>query len=107
MIYATIYRHESDCTNGGVSSRYWNMEVIEEKDVPNYEPSNPDRTLVLVRRMWRGKRSYYLRPLNEPKGMIGPMFGGNYGKVDSSVCRYPLPIHDRYETPDEYEALSR
>lgn len=107
MIYATIYRTDSDCTNGGVSSKYWHMHVMEESELSVTEPSDPERTLVLVRRMMRGKRAYYLRPYIEPKGMVGGMFGGNYAKVDYDICRYPLPIHDRYETQEQYEALSR
>ena len=43
-----------------------------------------------------------------PKGMVGPMFGGNF--IYSSDSRfpfpYPIPIHDRYETQKCYNTLS-
>ena len=45
--------------------------------------------------------------------LLGPMFGGTYAATSDSRFtqatgqRGALPIHDRYETPDEYEELSR
>lgn len=41
--------------------------------------------------------------------MIGPMMGGNYAMGDSrwrAISEYPLPIHDRWETPEQNRALS-
>jgi hypothetical protein len=67
-----------------------------------------------------GRGHAILRPVEAKKpGMVGPMFGGNY----AATSRWPIfrgmrdltganiygavPIFDRYETPDEYEALTR
>jgi len=43
----------------------------------------------------------------------GPMFGGTYAATSDSRYsqatggRAALPVHDRYETPDQYEEMSR
>ena len=46
------------------------------------------------------------------RGSVGPMFGGTF--VGSSDSRFrkatgqrgPIPLHDRYETTEEYERMS-
>jgi hypothetical protein len=51
--------------------------------------------------------------------MVGPMFGGNYAETCDSRFQEALrkvtgarfygavPIHDRWDTPEDHEALSR
>lgn len=107
-----IYKNATlgDCTNNGASSRYDRMYYIRESQVNEYlmrDDINKDRILVLIERMLWGRPAWYLRPLVEPKGTVGCMFGGNYATVDYEDCNHPLPIHDRYETPEQYEILSR
>ena len=98
MMYATIYRTEQDGSNGGVSSKYWKMEVVEPNELSTYKPLNPNEVLVLIKRHERrGKRAYYLTPLNGWMDGVKPSFGGNYAKLDDKTCRYPIPIYDRYE----------
>jgi hypothetical protein len=44
-----------------------------------------------------------------PANGVGPMFSGNFAYTSDSrfPANYPLPIHDRYETAEEYDRLSR
>lgn len=44
--------------------------------------------------------------------MVGPMAGGNLACGDSRwveivPCAHAVPIHDRWETPEQYDILSR
>lgn len=45
--------------------------------------------------------------------LIGPMFGGTFATSsdsrfrEASGTRAALPVHDRYETPEQYEGMSR
>ncbi len=49
-------------------------------------------------------------PAEDVKGTIGPMFGGTFAHTSDSRMRVgfygAVPIHDRYETPALYRALS-
>lgn len=108
MKTAHILRSETDCTNNGVSGKRWIFRMITEEEEENLQTNEPDRYLVLVKRELWGKSAWYLRPLNtlKPAGSVGPMHGGNYAVVDYKLSSLPLPIHDRFETPEEYNALS-
>lgn len=117
----TVYRFSlGDCTNNGISSRHNTLtcfdgdldeikEYVEEKNI------DMDRCLYVVRRELWGKPEPYLTPLKWAikKPTSGPvMAGGNYAKGDSRWKEWfghylPLPIHDRIETWEEYDALSR
>ena len=62
----------------------------------------------VVRRSFNGAPYMHLELIGpRPAGMVGPMAGGNYAAPVSELGPYPLPIHDRYETAAEYDALSR
>lgn len=49
---------------------------------------------------------YHAEPIDQPSGMVGPMFGGNFCYSSDSrfreICQYPIPIHDRFETVEAY-----
>lgn len=104
-----VLRSESDCTNNGLSSKKWYFRMITEEDESTLKTDYPEEYLVLVKRILWGEKAWYLRPLKilKPNNSLEPMFGGNYGKLDYRLSKYPLPIHDRYETQEEYDALSR
>jgi hypothetical protein len=65
-------------------------------------------TLTLVRRNIDGREFLHAEPVDKPAGMIGS-WGGNF--VYSSDSRFPsphpIPVHDRFETPEEAAFLSR
>lgn len=46
----------------------------------------------------RGAEYWCLKPVNQPKGMVGPMNGGNIAYSSDSRCRKMYHIHDRFET---------
>jgi hypothetical protein len=106
-----------DCTNGGVSAVAGSLCVV---NVPG--PFNPSPALPAVELVEGpgGRGHVILRPVEAKNpGMVGPMSGGNFGyssdsrfseaiqKLTGSRHYGAVSIHDRYETPDEYEALSR
>lgn len=106
-----VYRNAAfgDCSNHGRSEEYVTLFLICEdgwKDVPEDSP----RLLRLVsRHLFEGKPAYlHVEPVNpgDLEDKVGPMFGGNF--VYSSDSRfpsdYPIPVHDRYEEVEIYEA---
>lgn len=110
-----------DCTNGGVSSRLDSI-VVFSADATNAQIAvwclknrvRPSDVCRLNKRMLWGEKHYFIEPVKKPRHVLGPMFGGNYaGTSDGTWAEMlgeltgrPLPIHDRFETQEEYDALS-
>jgi hypothetical protein len=92
-----------DCTAGGVSSKHDQFVLTGETVFGVTHPDQETPELKLVRRPRAGGEYLHAEPAHKPKGMVGPMFGGNY--ISSSDGRfpnaYPIPIHDRFESPKE------
>ena len=122
--YNDSWNPDYDPTNGGVSGRYNEILVAcdrgWERDI---DPRNPPENLFRIDSFYIGQSlAIHLVPYNmKRKGLIGPMFGGNYADTCDSrwgemlrdlfgneyrfnTC---LAIHDRYETQELYDALSR
>ena len=111
-----------DCTIGGVSSRLDSIEVFSA-DATNAQIAawclknrvRPSDVCRLNKRMLWGEKHYTIEPVMHPKGKVGPMFGGNFAYTSDGIWAdmlgertgRPLPIHDRFETQDQYDALSR
>lgn len=120
-VYRHDYHDDYDPTNGGVSSRYDEILVPCENGPREVNPETTENLFRIdVSHVWG--TSLHLVPYNtKRKGMVGPMFGGNYATASDSrwgkwlaehygnEFRFNncLPIHDRYETPEMYEILSR
>ena len=115
-----IYRDNSgDCTLGGVSSKTANMDrfiLVDEKVGGPFNVEENEVYLIIVRRNLFGRVYMHLEPrINDkdlkPKGTVGSMMGGNFAYTSDSrfreVSDYPLPIHDRFESQELYEILSR
>jgi len=106
-----VYRSSlGDCTNGGVTATADTVYVAGSAKVPleGYSDHAPD--LVLTR---NGFGNVIAVPQLAPReGFIGPMDGGNYVATSDSrwsraVGMYgAVPVHDRYETPEDYRILS-
>lgn len=111
-----------DPTNGGISGRYDEILVPCEHGFMNVDPATCENLFRIERFTFGPWETLHLVPYNkEREGLIGPMDGGNY--ADASDSRWGemlarkfgpfyrfntcLAIHDRYETPEVYEALSR
>lgn len=105
---AFVYRHGStDCTNNGISSKFLMLDTIDEKNFENTVPN--DTTVVIVHRyLFGGDKDY---PVLVPYGLYKDYkksracisFGGNYGKVGEDM----IPIHDRVDSWEAHEVLSR
>ena len=122
QLYVTIYRFAlGDCTNHGASSRHNSMiafdgDLNEIKEYVEKNKINIDRCLYLVKGEfpWAGIDDPYFLPLefalNKPNGHI--CAGGNYCCGDSRWRDWfghhlPIRIHDRLESWEQYETLSR
>ena len=103
-----------DCTNGGVTARYDVLTVVEfdGEAVKGYDEPCEERPAVRVVKRMLGREPYYhIEPVEKRAGCVGPMMGGNYAvgrchRLAELVGDRPLKVHDRFETPEQYEALN-
>lgn len=104
----SIFRDSlGDCSNGGISGTHDHVILTDEADAP--EEINGTPTVKLVRRQIAGEYLHIEPRKSPPKGNIGYMMGGCYIMGSSSMgfpSKYPLPFHDRTETPEQYKTLS-
>ncbi len=115
-----VYRDNlRDCTGNGVSSRHDTMTLFmyckKEEALKHCEDNGieVDSCLYLnMRQLW-GEDHVFAEPLVKPCNKVGPMFGGNFVYTsDSRLYKFggtyhlPIPIHDRFETQQEYDGLS-
>lgn len=111
-----VYRAADEyCTNRGVTSKF-DVFVLTGEGIPEiFEPSERMPELRLERRRLFGDEDHLrVIPVERPdgdRGAIGPMFGGNFvWSCDSrfrEISEGPLPVHDRFETVEMYDALTR
>jgi hypothetical protein len=107
----SVYRDadRSDCTNNGISGKVARVTLCGP-GIPEIFEAKPDAPEFRLVVRWEGTKNEYkhIEPVEQPKGAIGPMAGGNFAaSCDSRVrdiCAYPLPIHDRFETAAQYAA---
>ena len=106
-----VYRcpYLGDCTNGGISKDRYRLLLTCEDGFIDAEPDDP-ALLRLVKRKIGGREYIHAEPVNpgDTSGSVGPMFGGNYVSTSDSrfPSDYPIPLHDRYENPLQYNQLS-
>ena len=105
-ILASILRNETDCTNGGISSKTSRITIIGEFDeVPE------DSLFPVLRLKTRGDHKY-LSPVAEvPEGHTGWMMGGNFAFSSDAMftekfSNQPIAIHDRSESWEQYKLMS-
>ena len=112
----SVYRWGlGDCTNGGASSEVGSICVVNVPGPFEPRPGHPAFQLV----QGPGGRGHaVLYPVEAKSGQVGPMAGGNFGyscdsrwseavrKLTGSPFYGAVAIHDRYETPEQYRALS-
>ena len=109
-----------DYTNKGLSSRIdravliWGCTKEQALEMCKQHGWNPEEVFYLVPRILCGQDAAYAEPLIKPEGKI-QMFGGNWLTTsDSNQYHFkqtqrgvPIPIHDRFETQEEYDTLSK
>lgn len=104
-MYVRVLRDPTDCTNGGITSTHAEF-VLVGPGIPELIEAS-DRYPALICESWYGH--FKAAPVGSNPELIGPMFGGNY--VFSSDSRFPggrpIPVHDRFETPRDYDFLTR
>ena len=105
-----IYKHKRDtCSNGGISERYDEILLLCNDGFVDVDMDNPPENLckVVKRNLW-GKDYYHVEPYVKAKG-AGWMYGGSIVNTSDSrfAFDYPLKLHDRDETWDEYNELSK
>ena len=100
-----------DCSNGGISSRFNDILLIcDEGNVEIDEKNPPENLCKLVKRNLFGEEYLHIEPVANPTG-VGWMSGGTIiYSCDSrfrNMSRYPLSFHDRCESQELYDRLSR
>lgn len=104
-----IYKHNNgDCSNNGVSAHYNEILLICDEGYIDVKGDEANLCKVVTRNIF-GKEYKHVEPVNGKHG-AGFMAGGCYvATCDSRFARisqYPLALHDRCETWEQYEALS-
>ena len=124
IAFVSVLAHrDGDWSNHGVTSRFNDMylysdcTIEEARTEASLRGRDLDKCLYFVKEMCCGEWNYFAIPLVGPKGKVGPMFGGNFvytsngngefPRMEGINRNVPLRVHDRYETPEEYEALTR
>ena len=111
-----IYRdgHIGDCTNGGVTGneRGARGAIAIHQDLPElFEPKMDTPGLEIIQHPAGTQYGLIAVPLVFIDGDVGPMFGGNFIWTSDSRFRRlsprPIPVHDRFETVEQYAAMSR
>jgi len=95
-IPAQTYRDNTDCTNGGISSKYDRFVLTGPGIAGVFTPSDD---MPELRLKYTGIEGDHLccEPSFEATGR-GWMFGGNFlYSSDSRFPEYPIGIHDRQE----------
>lgn len=99
-----------NCSNNGISA--YSKEVTIVSDDPAlqiFETTARDELtrplVVIVKRIIGGKPYIHAQPIDDPKG-VGWMAGGSfiysYDSRFGKLSEYPIPLHDRQETQEEY-----
>jgi len=93
-----------DCTNGGVSAKHDRLTVVEGELPSDPNKTSPEVRIVNVPRLC----AVPIFRNGEHSGECGPMFGGNW--IHSYDPRFPsdvpIPLHDRFESVEQYNTLS-
>lgn len=103
----SVYRTDrlGDCTNGGITSRYDTLLLIHNEGFVDIDTENPpENAVVLISRFICGRVYKHIEPLAKPKH-LGWMHGGNIAYTSDSRFPndYPLCVHDRQETQEQYD----
>ena len=105
-----IYKHRGgDCSNHGISERHNEILLICPDGFVDIDEDNPpDNLCKVVKRNLFGRDYYHVEPVTRPNG-VGWMYGGCVVCTSDSRFRfdYPLKLHDRTESQEMYDMMSR
>lgn len=106
--------HIGDCTNGGVTGSKQGARgaIAIHPDLPKlFGPSLDTPGLKIIQNPAGTGYGLVAVPLVFIDGEVGPMFGGNFIWTSDSrfrkLSRKPIPVHDRFETVEQYERMSQ
>lgn len=123
-VFISVFRNAEfeargcDCSANGLSHRvnsgwlFWNCSSEEAIQNCNDNGIDPNLQFIIHERTLWGEDHSFAEPLVKPVGL--QMFGGNFLYTSNcncfkfgkeTTCR-PIPIHDRFESQEEYNALS-
>lgn len=121
-----VYRpSHGDCSNHGVTETHDEVLVLCDEGPVDVDLDAPPANLMCLKAGTTrlGRRTLRLVPATDPDThMVGPMAGGCYASTsdarwhrllsahvgeENAYLAHAVPIHDRYETQAQYEALSR
>jgi hypothetical protein len=105
-----VYKNNlGDCTNNGISSKFETLLLIHEEGFIDVNENTENLVKVVTRNLFGGEYKH-IEPFKKAT-KVGYMMGGNYASTSDSrfskISKYPLAIHDRQETQEEYDSLSR
>lgn len=104
-----VYKNSGrDCSNGGISGKVDSV-VLVGPGIPLLFEANAERPA--VRMLMRTDSGYMLaEPVTgKQENSIGWMDGGTfiYSNDSRFPSDYPIPLHDRQETPEECDSFSK
>ena len=106
-----VYKHGNyDCTNNGISSKYDTLLLVGTVYIEVDDNNLPENAVKIVERKLFGKIYKHIEPCKKAT-QIGYMSGGNIAySCDSrfrELSETPLLIHDRQESQELYDTLSK
>jgi len=102
-----VLKGDSDCTNGGITSKV-NKVILVGEGIPEvFTVGEDDVYLKLVKRNLFGSEYIHAEPVGQTKSDVGYMSGGNFiyscdSRFREHVNKYPIPVHDRSESMSHY-----
>lgn len=111
-ITVSIFKYKnSDCSNNGLSSKFDEVLIEHPRgsiEIDTDEP--PENFCKIVERNLFGMTYLHIEPVARPK-YLGWMSGGcicfSHDSRFAELSKYPLLLHDRQETQEQYDLLSR
>ena len=117
---ASVYRSSNgfvgmDCTNGGISAKENDLLILCDEGFVEITKDNLHQVVQVCNRQGhRYVQPVVRNPVNE-RGIrkdVGPCFGGNFlytcdSRFSRHVSGQPIAIHDRWDTQEDYDFLSR
>jgi len=120
-LFVTVFRPAGfpDCTGNGLSNRvdsstlFFDCTREEAIEWCKENGKSPEYMFFLVKRELWGEDHSYTEPLIKPNDRA-QVFGGNFIYTSDSrmyktggIYKTPIPVHDRFETWETFEAMSR
>jgi len=100
----SVFKDPYDCTLGGISSTNDHIYIeCDEGPIRDQDIENKELIFYTEQRglnYWAAKQRY------PPNNEMGAMSGGNLAYCCDSRCKHVYHIHDRFETAEQYRALS-